>query len=140
MPVTLSFLKLILRIIIVTDKRPVNLDLRSLKYPPMAIVSILHRISGVVMFILMPVMLCYLGQSLESLASFDALQQHLMHSWSKLIVWGFCSAWVYHVMAGIRHMLMDIGVGECVEAGRRSAVVVIVLAAISTILLGIWIW
>ena len=121
-------------------KRPVNLDLRSLKYPPMAIVSILHRISGVVMFILMPVMLCFLAQSLESLESFDELQQHLMSPWCKLILWGFGSAWAYHVMAGIRHMVMDFGLGESVLAGRRSAVIVILLAALSTIFLGIWIW
>lgn len=122
------------------DKRPVNLDLRSLKFPPMAIASILHRISGVVMFILMPILLCYLGQSLDSIESFDALQQHLTCALSKLILWAFGSAWAYHVMAGIRHMLMDTGLGESVDAGRRSAIIVIALAVLSTIFLGMWIW
>lgn len=125
---------------IVNPKRPVNLDLGSLKYPPMAIASILHRISGILMFILMPFMLCYLGQSLNSLESFNELQQHLTSVWSKLVLWGFGSAWAYHVMAGIRHMVMDIGLGESLEAGRRSAVVVISLAVLSTIFLGMWIW
>ena len=124
----------------VKDKRPVNLDLRSLKYPPMAIASILHRISGLVMFLLLPIMLCYLGASLRSAESFDALQSHLASPWCKLVLFGFGAAWVYHVMAGIRHMLMDIGIGESLEVGRRSSVVVIGLAVVSTLFLGMWIW
>ncbi len=122
------------------DKRPVNLDLGSLSYPPMAIASILHRLSGLLMFILLPVMLCYLDHSLRSQESFDALRMHMANPWVKLVFWGFGSAWSYHVIAGIRHMLMDIGIGEGLEAGRRSAVLVIALAVISTLFLGIWIW
>ena len=124
----------------VNDKRPVNLDLRSLKYPPMAIASILHRMSGMVMFLLLPIMLCYLGTSLHSQASFDALQGHLASPWNKLVLFGFGASWVYHVMAGIRHMLMDVGMGESLEVGRRSAVVVIGLAVVATFFLGMWIW
>ncbi len=122
------------------DKRPVNLDLRSLKYPPMAIASILHRISGLVMFLLLPIMLCYLGTSLHSQESFDELQGHLASPWSKLMLLGFGAAWVYHVLAGIRHMLMDIGIGESLAAGRRSAIAVIGLAVVLTLFLGMWIW
>ena len=122
------------------DKRPVNLDLGSLKYPPMAIASILHRLSGLLMFLLLPVMLCYLSCSLKSAASFEEMRMHLANPWVKLIIWGFGSAWVYHVVAGIRHMMMDIGVGESLEAGRRSAILIIILAIIATIFLGIWLW
>ncbi len=122
------------------DKRPVNLDLSSLKYPPMAIVSILHRISGLLMFILVPVMLCYLGCSLKSPESFETLVQYLINPWAKLMIWVFISAWAFHVLAGIRHILMDMGIGESLEAGRRSAILVILLAVFSTLLLGIWIW
>jgi succinate dehydrogenase / fumarate reductase cytochrome b subunit len=64
----------------------------------------------------------------------------MANPWVKLVFWGFGSAWSYHVMAGIRHMLMDIGIGEGLEAGRRSAVLVIALAVISTLFLGMWIW
>lgn len=124
----------------VNDKRPVNLDLRSLKYPPMAIASILHRISGLVMFLLLPIMLCYLGASLQSQESFDELHEHLASPWSKLILFGFGTAWIYHVLAGIRHMLMDLGIGESLAAGRRSAVVVIASAVVLALFLGMWIW
>ncbi len=76
--------------------RPVNLDLGSLKYPPMAIASILHRLSGLLMFVLLPFMLCYLGMSLRSLESFEALRVQLMNPWTKLVFWAFSSAWAYH--------------------------------------------
>ena len=122
------------------DKRPVNLDLGSLKFPPMAIASILHRVSGLVMFLLLPIMLCYLSMSLTSETSFNDLSAYFANPWRKLLLWAFCSAWVYHVMAGIRHILMDIGIGERLEAGRRSAVFVIFLAIVLIIFMGIRIW
>jgi len=122
------------------DKRPVNLDLGSLKFPPMAIASILHRVSGLVMFLLLPIMLCYLSMSLTSETSFNDLSAYFANPWRKLLLWAFCSAWVYHVMAGIRHILMDIGIGERLEAGRRIAVFVIFLAIVLIIFLGIRIW
>jgi len=121
-------------------KRPVNLDLGSLKYPPMAIVSILHRISGLVLFLFLPLMLYFLHLSLPSAASFDALQQMLTQPFYKWVLWAFTTALVYHVIAGIRHMIMDLGIGEGLVAGRRSALIVIVLAVIATIFLGVWIW
>ena len=121
-------------------KRPVNLDLRTLTFPPMAIVSILHRISGMVMFLLLPIMIYVLEQSLRNAGTYANLQVCLARPVSKLMLWAFATALVYHLLAGIRHLLMDIGYGEHLEAGRRSAVAVIILAAVSTILLGIWIW
>lgn len=122
------------------DKRPINLDLGSLSFPPMAIASILHRLSGLLMFVLLPVMLYHLDISLRSPESFDALLTQMQNPWVKLVFWAFGSAWMYHVIAGIRHMLMDFGLGESLVAGKRSAVLVIVLAVITTLFLGIWIW
>ena len=122
------------------DKRPINLDLGSLSYPPMAIASILHRLSGLLMFVLLPAMLYYLDISLRSSESFDALLTQMQSPWVKLVFWAFGSAWMYHVIAGIRHMLMDFGLGESLVAGKKSAVLVIVLAVITTLFLGIWIW
>ena len=121
-------------------KRPVNLDLGSLKYPPMAIASILHRISGVVMFLLLPFMLYFLSLSLHSVESFDHLHSLLTRPLYKLLLWVFSTAFLYHVLAGIRHLLMDMGLGEHLGASRRSAITVITLAIILTIFLGLWIW
>jgi len=124
----------------VNKKRPVNLDLATLKFPPMAVISILHRISGVALFLLLPVMIYLLGQSVQSEQTFTHLKILLTDPCYKLILWAFCTALGYHLLAGIRHMMMDIGFGEQVVAGRRSAILVIVLSVISTLLLGIWIW
>lgn len=121
-------------------KRPINLDLVSLSYPPMAIASILHRLSGVVLFLLLPIMLFILGQSVQSEEAFIHVKSLLLHPCYKMIVWAFGAAMIYHLLAGIRHLLMDMGFGEHLNAGRNSAVLVIVLAVILTIFLGIWIW
>jgi len=121
-------------------KRPVNLDLGSLKFPPMAIASILHRISGVILFLLMPLMLYILKLSLSSPESFDQLQVWLQCFYLKLLLIAFTAALVYHLLAGIRHICMDFGIGEELSSSRTSSIIVIILAGILTILLGIWIW
>lgn len=121
------------------QKRPMNLALGSMKYPPMAIASILHRISGLVLFLLMPIMLYFLSLSLGSQTTFEELQRRLLHPCHKALLWAFSTAFIYHIFAGIRHLLMDMGIGEHLETGRRSALVVIVLAIIAAIFLGIWI-
>ena len=123
----------------VNHQRPVNLDLGSLKCPPMAIASILHRISGLVLFLLLPIMMYFLSVSLHSLSAFDQLQVLLTKPWCKLLLWAFSAALIYHLLAGFRHILMDTGFGEELIVARRSAVVVIVLAIILTIFLGVWI-
>jgi succinate dehydrogenase / fumarate reductase cytochrome b subunit len=124
----------------VNKKRPVNLDLGSMKFPPMAIASILHRISGILLFILLPVLICFLGQSLQSETAFNHLKMDLAAPAYKLVLWAFSAALAYHILAGIRHMIMDWGFGDHLCASRRSAIVVIALAVIATILLGMWIW
>lgn len=125
----------------VNKKRPVNLDLGTIKFPPMAIASILHRISGVVLFLLLPVLLEFLQLSLASEESFSQLLQVTLNSFLiKLLLWAFFAALTYHLLAGIRHLLMDLGVGEHLPQGRHSATGVIVCSIILTILLGIWIW
>lgn len=122
------------------QKRPVNLDLGTMKFPVMAIASILHRVSGLLIFLLLPLVLCFLSMSLHSTESFVKVHTLLENPYYKILFWAFSAALVYHVLAGIRHLIMDMGFGEEVSAGRRSAVSVIVLAVILTILLGIWIW
>lgn len=121
-------------------KRPVNLDLGTLKFPHMAIASILHRISGIGLFLLLPVMIYLLGQSLASADSFSQMKTMITHPCYKLILLAFSAAMSYHLLAGIRHLIMDMGFGEHLCAGRRTAVLVIALAVLITIFLGFWIW
>lgn len=125
---------------IVNKKRPVNLDLMSMKFPPMAIASILHRISGIALFLLLPVLLYILSLSLYSPETFAQMQIMLTSPIYKSVLWAFGASLIYHIIAGIRHILMDIGFGEHLSTGRRTAILVIVLAVIFAILLGVWIW
>lgn len=121
-------------------KRPINLDLGSMKFPIMAIASILHRVSGLILFLFLPILLFVFGLSMKSEASFAKVKSMLTQPFYQLVLWAFCSALIYHLLAGIRHMIMDLGFGEELGAGRRSAAFVIVLAVIMTIILGFWIW
>ncbi len=123
------------------QQRPVNLDLGSIKFPPMAIASILHRISGLTLFILLPVVLYFLRESLVSPASFEQVKTLMMTCvWCKLFVWAFSSAWLYHLLAGLRHLLMDMGIGETAEAGRRSALIVIAVSILGIMVMGACLW
>ena len=124
----------------VNKKRPVNLDLTTIKLPIMAIASILHRMSGIILFLLFPLALCLLHCSLESQVSFSNMQLLLSKPLYKFILWVFLSALCYHILAGIRHLIMDIGIGEHLEQGRFTARLVVAMAFILFILLGIWLW
>ena len=122
------------------DKRPVNLDLFTIKQPLPAIASILHRISGVVVFVGVALLLYVLDKTLSSEEAFIAVQDFLDGAFVKLIVWGVLSALIYHFVAGCKHLLMDMGVGETLQGARIGARLVLVISAILIILLGVSIW
>lgn len=126
--------------LIVKQKRPVNLDLATLKFPAMAIASILHRISGLVIFLFFPFILYLLSISLHSPNGLSAFHEVMTCVYSKVLLWGFLSAFIYHSIAGIRHLVMDFGFGETVHAGRISAIFVVFLGVVMTLLMGMWIW
>jgi len=124
----------------VNDNRPVNLDLKTVKFPITALVSITHRVSGVVLLIGILILLWMLDMSLSSEQSFNALKTALQAPLSKFIVWAVLAALAYHLVAGIRHLIMDMGVGETLEGGKRGATIVVVVAIVLIILAGLWVW
>ena len=121
-------------------KRPVNLDLWTIRFPLTAVASILHRISGFIIFFLIPILLWMLQLSLHSAVDFAALAKHLQQPIVKLIVWLFIMAMFYHLFAGIRHLLADVGVAETMSNARRAAGIVFVLTVIVVIITGWWLW
>lgn len=122
-------------------ERPINLDLTKFHFPPMAIVSIAHRISGVILFLFIPLMLYLLSRAIISPTTFTNLQLSLANRvWMKFWVWVMLSAAIVHLFAGIRHLIMDLGVGESVPVARRTAYTVFILSAIAIILAGVWLW
>jgi len=124
----------------VNDKRPVNLDIGSIRLPITAYVSILHRVSGVVLLVLAGVGLWMLDVSLSSEAGFDALQEALASFWVKLVLWALIAALAYHLTAGIRHLVMDMGIGETLRGGVLGARLVLAISVVLTILAGVWLW
>jgi succinate dehydrogenase / fumarate reductase cytochrome b subunit len=124
----------------VKDPRPVNLNLLTIRFPITAIASILHRASGVVLFLFIPALLWMLAQSLESAQRFAQLAGYLDSFGCKFIAWGLISAFVYHLFAGLRHLLMDAHIGADYRSGRLGAMLVIILALIVSVLAGVWLW
>lgn len=121
-------------------KRPVNLDLLTIRFPITAIVSILHRASGVILFLSIPILLCVLSCSLSTSDNFDNIVSFMQSFWVKLMTFAILSAALYHFIAGLRHLLMDTGVGEEKTSGKIVAKVMLATAMVVIILMGVWLW
>lgn len=81
-----------------------------------------------------------LDVSLSSETGFEQVQSFLGNPLAKLIMWGVLSALLYHLVAGIRHLVMDAGVGEGLESGKLGSQIVIVVSVVLIVLMGVWIW
>lgn len=122
------------------DQRPVNLDFTTFKLPLPAITSILHRISGAFLFVGVALLLYLLDMSLDSAEGFATASEWLGTPWVKLLTWAVVAALLYHLVAGIKHLIMDLGIGESLQGGIMGARIVIVVSALSMLAAGIWIW
>lgn len=122
------------------NNRPVNLDLRTIRLPITAIVSIIHRITGVGLFVAIGMLMWALNLSLNSEAGFEKVAGILSHPLAKFIAWGIVSFLVYHLIAGIKHLFMDAGYFETKEGGAQASRVVLIASVICILLLGVWIW
>ena len=120
-----------------TKKQVVYLNLFQFRFPITAIVSILHRISGVLLFLCVPGLVWALQQSLASEATFA----HLMSAKECYLFlvgfWIFLSALFYHLVAGIRHMFMDFCIGDTKAGGRLGAYLVMIVSGLFTVLSGV---
>ncbi|ARB92127.1 succinate dehydrogenase, cytochrome b556 subunit [Legionella longbeachae] len=117
-----------------------NFDLLTISYPFTAIISILHRISGVFLFLLIPFLLWMLETATNSPDGFTYIYAVLANPVAKLILWCMLVAFWYHLLAGIRHLLMDIGIGEGLKSARFTGGVTIALTLIVAIFIGGWLW
>ncbi|MDG1933037.1 MAG: succinate dehydrogenase, cytochrome b556 subunit [Luminiphilus sp.] len=122
------------------DTRPVNLDLGTIDLPVTAYASIAHRVTGVLMFFASFLLLWALDLSLASEASFNSLGDLLSSPLAKGVSWAIASILTYHALAGIKHLIMDAGIGETMRGGVLGARIVFVSAAISAVVWGLLIW
>lgn len=117
---------------------PVFLKLAQIRFPIGAIASIAHRVSGVLLFISLPVVAVLLDTSLRDEAGFasvrDLISSPLAVVAAGVLVW----ALVHHVLAGIRHLLMDVGIGGELERARASARLVLIAAPALAVFLLFW--
>lgn len=116
-----------------SSKRPVNLKLWTIKFPVTAIASILHRLSGVFLFLVIPLVLWLWQFSLSDMHHFTKVKVGFNCLFVKLFVWFSLTALVFHLIAGIRHLLMDCHIGDSKQGGKIGASSVIIITAVFAI-------
>lgn len=123
------------------DKRPVNLDLHTIKLPVTGVASILHRISAVILWVAMAFFLSVLCVSLGSAEGFNTIEKLVTENFLvQFIIWGFMTAAGYYTMAGLKHIIQDFGHFEELESGKLISKVVIGLGLVFSFLFGVLIW
>ncbi|ROM89319.1 succinate dehydrogenase, cytochrome b556 subunit [Pseudomonas brassicacearum] len=122
------------------SQRPVNLDLRTIKLPITGVTSFLHRVSGIILFLGLGIMLYALSKSLGSEEGFAEVKACLTSPLAKFVAWGLLSALLYHMVAGVRHLIMDMGIGETLEGGTLGSKIIIAVSVVLIVLAGVWIW
>lgn len=127
----------------VKDTRPRNInvtDLKNYQWPITAVASMPHRLAGLLIIFCIPLILCALDQSLASQESFNHLKECLSSPIAKLVTWVILSALLFHLVAGIKHLILDTGLGETNEGGKILAVGTLVISAALIAAAGVWIW
>ena len=109
---------------------PKFLNLSQIRFPVGAIASIGHRVSGVLLLVSLPLLALALDRSLRSESEFEALRDLVSEPWRALLLVILVWAAAHHVLAGVRHLLMDIGVGSRLSQARTSAWAAILAAGI----------
>lgn len=122
------------------SNRPIDLPLSHVieinSKNPIAMASIMHRVSGIVLFLLTPVLLYVLGVSLSSPEGFDSVFQN---GFLRFVVWVFVAATAYHFVMGVKHLLADLGKNEEIKSGKTAAVVSFVIAFVLIALSFFWV-
>jgi len=117
-------------------KRPKYLDVMRIRLPLPGKVSILHRASGVGLFLMLPFLIWLFQSSVTSPECFDFLVAVVANPFAKVLLTGLLWAYLHHFCAGIRFLLLDAHVGIGLAAARRSAAAVLVVSLALTAVLG----
>lgn len=123
-----------------SNKRPVHLNLLTIRQPIPAIVSILHRISGTLLFLFIPFLLYMLQLSLASPEHFAQLKSTLDAPLVKLtclmLLWGY----LHHFFAGLRFLFLDLDIGVELQPARASSWAVLAVSLALTLLIAVKLW
>jgi len=121
-------------------KRPKYLNLVQIKLPIAGFASILHRVSGIGLFLMLPLLIWLLELSLRSAESFQALQAVIANPFVKLVLIGLLWAFLHHFFMGIRILLIDVHVGVDKVHASMSAKAVLAVSLALTLILGAKLW
>ena len=120
--------------------RPKHLALHLIKLPLPGFVSILHRISGLLLFFALPLILLMLQYSLRSIETYTQLMSVLAHPLAKLLLLGLLWAFLHHLCAGLRYLAIDLDYGVELVQARASSKAVLAVSLVLTALLGVKLW
>lgn len=120
--------------------RPRYLNLLQIRLPLPGMMSIMHRISGAVLFLALPLLLWWLQRSLTSFDTFTALQTTFSHGFVKLVVIGLWWGYLHHLCAGIRHLMLDMDYGAELETARLTSMLVFGVSITLTIVAAALLW
>jgi succinate dehydrogenase / fumarate reductase cytochrome b subunit len=124
----------------VRKQRPKFLALHEIRLPLPGIVSILHRVSGAGLFLLLPFLLFLFDRSLGSPETFAVYKSVVSNWFIKLVLFGLLWAYLHHFCAGIRFLLLDLHIGGELEAARKSSRVVLIVSIALTLIIGVMLW
>lgn len=126
----------------VNSDRPVNLSLPTLflHMPVTAVASILHRLTGVVLFAGVVYLFYLLELALADEAGFAEAAGLASLPLGKFGLWAVLASLAFHFIAGVRHLLLDLHVGDSLTGGRIGAWLSIVLGAAAAAAAGVWLW
>ena len=120
--------------------RPKHLALHLIKLPLPGFVSVLHRISGLLLFLALPLLLLMLQYSLRSIETYTQLLAVLAHPLVKLMLLGVLWASLHHFCAGLRYLAIDLDYGVKLAQARASSKAVLTVSLVLTVLLGVKLW
>ena len=120
--------------------RPKYLNLFQIRLPVPGIISIMHRVSGGVLFLFIPFLLALFEMSLESAQSFNRFKLVMGHWVIKLIVIGLAWAYFHHLCAGIRHLALDLHYGTELAGARASSYLALGVSIALTAVVAVLIW
>lgn len=129
----------------VRKARPKHLNLMQIRLPLPGFVSILHRVSGIGLFLCLPLLIALFGASLgspEQLECYRATMAFTVFGLPviKLLLLGLLWAYLHHFCAGIRFLLLDMHIGIDLAPARASAVAVLLVSLSLTVFLGVLTW
>ena len=121
----------------IKKRRPKNLDLPTIRLPLPGILSILHRVSGAAMFLLLPFLLWLLQSSLTSPETFASAREVVGHPLAKIVLLGLIWFYMHHFCAGIRYLLLDVDIGVDLKEAVLSSKIVFGVSIALTLIVGV---